>query len=180
MAGLLSIIFGGNKSEKDVKKIFPLVAKINSFFEQYESLTNDELRNKTVIFKERIKEYLKEIDDQIELQKSEAEKLDSADIGGRDAIYRHIDDMRKDRDKKLEEILLEILPEAFAVVKETARRFKDNTELVSKATELDKTFAITKKYIIIEGENVIYKNKWVAGGTEITWNMIHYFAHICS
>lgn len=174
MAGLLSIIFGGNKSEKDVKAIRPLVEKINSFFEQYQSISNDELRGKTIIFKDHIKEYLKEIDDQIDTQKVEAEKLDSADINGRDAIYRHIDDMRKDRDEKLEEVLLEILPEAFAVVKETARRFKDNAELESTATELDKTFALSKKYITIKGDKAIYKNKWMAGGTEITWNMMHY------
>src|SRR6185312_7065250 len=174
MAGLLSIIFGGNKSEKDVKKIRPLVGQINSFFEQYQTISNDELRGKTLIFKERIKEYLKEIDNQVESKKVEAEQLDSADIAGRDAIYRHIDDMRKDRDKKLEEVLLEILPEAFAVVKETARRFKDNKELESTATELDKTFAQTKNYITINGDKAIYKNSWIAGGTMITWNMVHY------
>jgi len=174
MAGLLSVLFGGNKSEKDVKKIRPLVGQINSFFEQYQAISNDELRGKTQIFRERIKEYLKEIDNQIESKKTEAEQLDSADIAGRDAIYRQIDDMGKERDKKLEEVLLEILPEAFAVVKETAHRFKDNTELESTATELDKTFAQTKKYISIDGDKAIYKNKWMAGGTEITWNMVHY------
>ena len=174
MSGLLSVLFGGNKSEKDVKSIWPLVGKINSFFDQYQSISNDELRNKTVIFRERIKEYLKHIDDQVESKQTEAEGLNSADIAGRDAIYREIDDMRKGRDKKLEEILLEILPEAFAVVKETARRFKDNEEIESTATELDKTFAASKKYITIDGEKSIYKNKWTAGGTEITWNMVHY------
>jgi preprotein translocase subunit SecA len=174
MAGLLSVLFGGNKSEKDVKKIRPLVGQINSFFEQYQTISNDELRGKTLIFKERIKEHLKEIDNQIESQKVEAEQLDSSDIAGRDAIYRHIDEMRKDRDKKLEEVLLEILPEAFAVVKETARRFKDNKELESTATELDKTFAQTKNYITINGDKAIYKNSWIAGGTMITWNMVHY------
>jgi preprotein translocase subunit SecA len=174
MAGLLSILFGGNKSEKDVKAIRPLVAKINSFFDQYQSISNDELRGKTNVFRERIKEYLKEIDDEIESKKAEAEQLHSADIAGRDAIYRNIDEMRKNRDKKLEEVLLEILPEAFAVVKETARRFKDNTELISTATELDKTFASTKKYIRIEGDKAIYNNSWPAGGNMITWNMVHY------
>ncbi len=174
MAGILSVLFGGNKSEKDVKKIRPLVGQINSFYDQYQTISNDELRGKTVIFRERIKEHLKEIDNQIESKKVEAEQLDSADIAGRDAIYRNIDDMRKDRDKKLEEVLLEILPEAFAVVKETAHRFKDNAELKSSATELDKTFAQTKKYITINGDKAIYKNKWMAGGTEITWNMVHY------
>ena len=133
MAGFLSILFGGNKSEKDVKVIKPYIAKINSFYEQYQSITNDELRNKTNEFRQRIKEYLSEIDSEIEKRKQEAELLDSADISGRDAIYQGIDAMLKDRDKKQEVVLLEILPEAFAVVKETARRFKENEELVSTA-----------------------------------------------
>ena len=127
MAGFLSILFGGNKSEKDVKVIKPYIAKINTFYEQYHSITNDELRNKTNEFKQRIKEYLADIDAEVEKRKAEAELLDSADISGRDAIYQGVDAMQKDRDKKLEEILLDILPEAFAVVKETARRFKENT-----------------------------------------------------
>ena len=168
------MLFGGNKSEKDVKVIKPYVGKINAFFDQYQSISNDELRNKTVIFRERIKEYLTDIDTEIESRKKEAEVLDSADISGRDAIYQGIDAMRKDRDKKLEDVLMDILPEAFAVVKETARRFKDNAELESTATELDKTFSITKKYITINGDKASYKNKWIAGGTEITWNMVHY------
>jgi preprotein translocase subunit SecA len=174
MAGILSMLFGGNKSEKDLKAIRPYVAKINAFFDQYQSISNDELRGKTADFRQRIKDYLRDIDTQIESEKGEADKLDSADISGRDAIYQHIDALKNDRDKKLEVILLELLPEAFAVVKETARRFKDNAELESTATELDKTFSLTKKYIRIEGEKAIYKNKWTAGGTEITWNMVHY------
>ncbi|MEO5649877.1 MAG: preprotein translocase subunit SecA [Ginsengibacter sp.] len=174
MAGFLSMLFGGNKSEKDVKVLQPYIGKINAFFDQYQSISNDELRNKTIVFRERIKEYLKDIDNEIEARKKEAEVLDSADISGRDAIYQGIDAMRKDRDKKLEEVLMDILPEAFAVVKETARRFKDNAELESTASELDKTFSLTKKYITIDGDKAIYKNKWTAGGTEITWNMVHY------
>jgi preprotein translocase subunit SecA len=174
MSGLLSKLFGGNKSEKDVKVITPYIAKINAFFDQYQSLSNDELRSKTAEFKQRIKEYLTETDDEISRKKEEAEQLDSIDIAGRDHIYQEVDEMGKDRDKKIEEILLEILPEAFAVVKETSRRFKENAELVSTATELDKTFSLTKKYINIDGDKAIYKNKWIAGGTEITWNMVHY------
>jgi preprotein translocase subunit SecA len=174
MPGFLSILFGGNKSEKDVKAITPYVGKINAFFDQYQSISNDELRNKTVVFKDRIKEYLKAIDDEIDAKNKEAELLDSADISGRDAIYQQVDSSKKDRDKKLEEILMEILPEAFAVVKETSRRFKDNEELESTATELDRTFSLTKKYITIDNDKAIYKNKWTAGGNEITWNMIPY------
>ena len=174
MAGILSKLFGGNKSEKDVKVIKPYVGKINAFFEQYRDISNDELRGKTGLFRERIAAYLKDIDNDIETRKSDAELLDSADISGRDAIYQGIDSLKKDRDKKLEEILLDILPEAFAVVKETSRRFKENATLKSKATEMDRNFSVTKKYITIDGDNAIYNNKWMAGGTEITWNMVHY------
>ena len=174
MSGFLSKLFGGNKSEKDVRVITPYVAKINAFYEQYQSLTNDELRSKTNEFRQRIKAFLSETDELINAKKTEADQLPSIDIGGRDLIYQEVDAMSKDRDKKIEEILLEILPEAFAVVKETARRFKENKELVSSATELDRTFSLTQKYITIEGDKAIYKNSWPAGGTEITWNMVHY------
>ena len=174
MAGLLSKLFGGNKSEKDVKKISPLVGEINSFFNQYQSITNDELRNKTQEFKARIKEHLAEIDAAIEAKKQEAESLTALDISGRDAIYQEVDAMRKDRDKKIEEVLKEILPEAFAVVKETANRFKNNTELVSTATELDRNLSVKKGYIRIEGDKSIFKNTWTAAGGEVTWNMVHY------
>src|SRR6185503_18672256 len=129
MSGLLSKLFGGNKSEKDVKIITPYVAKINAFFDEYQSLSNDDLRSKTIGFRQRIKEHLTGIDEDINNKKVEAEQLDSADIAGRDSIYQEVDAMGKERDKKIEEILLELLPEAFAVVKETARRFKENVEL---------------------------------------------------
>src|ERR1039458_986815 len=152
MSGFLSKLFGGNKSEKDVKVITPYVAKINAFYEQYQSLTNDELRSKTNEFRQRIKAFLSETDELINAKKTEADQLPSIDIGGRDLIYQEVDAMSKDRDKKIEEILLEILPEAFAVVKETARRFKENKELVSSATELDRTFSLTQKYITIRSE----------------------------
>lgn len=174
MPGILSLLFGGNKSQKDVKAIMPLVAKTNSYFTEFNTLSNDELRGKTQSFREKIKQYVSSIDEEINRKQTQAEALDSADISGRDALNQDIDSMKKDRDKKIEEVLLEILPEAFAVVKETARRFTENGEIVSKATELDKTFAISKPYITIEGEDAIYQNHWIAGGNEITWNMVHY------
>jgi len=174
MAGLLSKLFGGNKSEKDVKKISPLVADINGHFDKYQSLSNDDLRNKTQEFKARIKDHLSEIDAAIAAKKEEAESLTSLDISGRDAIYQEVDKMRKDRDQKIEEALKEILPEAFAVVKETANRFKNNTELVSAATELDRNLSVKKDYIRIEDGKSIFKNTWTAGGGQVTWNMVHY------
>ena len=174
MLKLISKILGGNKSEKDVAKIKPIVAQVNQFFEQYSSLDNDALRNKTVEFKQRIKEHLKDIDAEIEERQNEAEALPASDIHGKDAIYQEIDKLKKDRDKKIEEALEKIMPEAFAVVKETARRFKENTELVSTATQLDKDFSIHKPYVTISGNQSIYKNTWTAGGGQVTWNMVHY------
>ena len=123
MLNFISKLFGGSKSEKDVKLITPIVQKTNAFFSQYESLTNDQLRNKTAEFRERIKAYLADIDAEIESRKQAAEELAVTDIHSRDAIYQEIDKLKKDRDKKIEESLAEIQPEAFAVVKETARRF---------------------------------------------------------
>jgi preprotein translocase subunit SecA len=174
MLGILSKLFGGSKSEKDVKKITPQVDKINQFFTQYQSFTNDQLRNNTQEFRKRITAHLADIDKQIEDKKQDAEALPIADINGRDVIYKGIDELKKDRDKKIEEILNEILPEAFATVKETARRFKENTTIESSATELDKTLAVKKDYITIDVDKAIFKNSWTAGGGQITWNMVHY------
>jgi len=174
MIGFISKIFGGNKSEKDVKKIAPEVEKINRFFNSYASLTNDELRSKTEEFRSRIKEYLKEADAEIEAKKSEAEQLPEDNINERDLIYKEVDELKKERDQKLEVILKELLPEAFAVVKETSRRFKENETIESAATELDRALATTRTHITIQGDKAIYKNNWMAAGNLVKWNMIHY------
>ncbi len=174
MIGLLSKLFGGNKSEKDVKKIQPNVAKINDFFSQYQSLSNDQLRNKTQEFKERIKQYLAKTDEEITAKKEEAEALPIDDISQRDAIYHEVDELKKGRDKQIEEVLNEIMPEAFAVIKETARRFKENTTLESTATELDKTLSVKKDHIKILGSTSVFSNSWKAAGGDVTWNMLHY------
>ena len=154
MIGAISKLFGGNKSEKDVKKISPQVEKINQFFTQYQSLSNDDLRNKTVDFKQRITAHLADMDQQIADKKKAAEDLPIEEINQRDVIYKEIDELKKDRDKELEVILQELLPEAFAVVKETARRFKDNETLEVTATELDKMLAVKKDNINIEADTV--------------------------
>jgi preprotein translocase subunit SecA len=175
MIAFFSKIFGGSKSEKDVKAIMPLVAKVNQHFTAFASLSNDELRGKTAEFRSRITEHLKEIDARIEAANADAEALPHNDLAGRDAIYQDVDKLKKERDQKIEEILKEIQPEAFAVVKETARRFKENSELVSAATDLDREFvARGKNYIRIEGDQAIYQNTWLAAGGEVTWNMVHY------
>jgi len=174
MAGFFSKIFGGNKSEKDVKKIQPIVAQINDFFASYQSLENDALRAKTQEFRQRIENHLKEIDEEISSKNKQAEELAFNDLNGKDAIYQEVDGLKKDRDKKVEEVLKQILPEAFAVVKETARRFKENSEIVSTALPLDRDLSVKKDYIRIEGDKAIFKNSWLAAGGQITWNMVHY------
>jgi preprotein translocase subunit SecA len=174
MLKLISKLLGGNKSEKDIAVIQPTIKKINDFYAQYKNLTNDELRNKTVDFKERIKNYLSEIDAIILNKQNEAEALPADEVQSKDVIYQEVDKLKKDRNKKLEEILKEILPEAFAVVKETAYRFTNNAEIITTATSLDRDLSVRKTYVSIDGDNAIFKNTWNAAGGQITWNMVHY------
>ncbi|MGZ5220881.1 MAG: preprotein translocase subunit SecA, partial [Chitinophagaceae bacterium] len=174
MMGFLSKLFGGNKSDKDVKKILPVVEKINQHFAGYASLTNDQLRSKTQEFRQRIQAHLAPTDETIVAKNKEAEELPFNDLMGKDAIYQEVDKLKKERDKKIEELLQELLPEAFAVVKETARRFKENTEVISTASQLDRDLSVKKDYITIDGDKSIYKNIWTAGGSPVTWNMLHY------
>jgi preprotein translocase subunit SecA len=174
MLGFIQKLIGGSKSEKDVKKIAPVVEKVNQFFTRYASLSNDELRNKTQEFRQRIKKHLEEIDTIIANKNKEADDLPFNDLTGKDAIYQEVDKLKKDRDKKIEEALNEIMPEAFAVVKETARRFKENTEMISTATQMDRDLSVKKDYITIDGDKSIFKNTWTAAGGTVTWNMVHY------
>ncbi len=175
MLGFLSKLFGGNKSERDVKQIQPLVGKINTFFEEYKSLSNDALRGKSVEFRGRIKDGLTDIDEAIADKKAEAEGLPPEEMSERDAIYQEIDKLIKERDTQLEDILQEILPEVFATMKEAARRFKENATLESTATPLDRELAGKGRVnVTIDGEKAIHKNTWTAAGGEITWNMVHY------
>jgi len=174
MLKFITKLFGSSKSEKDVQKILPIVEKANSFFASYASLTNDELRGKTAEFKQRIQNHLVAIDAQIAEKKEIADALSDTEIHKRDAIYKEVDVLNKERDQKIEEALAEIQPEAFAVVKETARRFSTNEELVATATPLDREFSVKKDYISIKGEQSVFKNKWTAAGGKVTWNMVHY------
>jgi preprotein translocase subunit SecA len=174
MLGFIAKLFGGNKSERDTKELLPLVDKINQHFTQFQSLSNDELRHKSVEFRARIQEYLSEIDASISDLNKRAENLPSEDIHGKDEIYQEVDKLRKDRNKQIEEVLKEILPEAFAVMKETARRFSLGKPLEATATELDRELSVKKDYISLEGDKIIYNNSWNAAGSPITWNMVHY------
>lgn len=171
MLKFLSKLFG-SKSERDVKGVQPLVNKIKEEYEKLSALTHDELRGKTLDFKQRIGNYLQDIDNEINSLKQEAEATEDMEL--KTSTYDKIDKLTKDRDKKLEEVLLEILPEAFAVVKETARRFTENKEIEVTASEFDRDIAARKPNVSIQGDKAIWKNTWIAAGSEVTWNMVHY------
>ncbi|MEY3152228.1 MAG: hypothetical protein RLZZ333_825, partial [Bacteroidota bacterium] len=174
MLTFLSKILGGSKSEKDVKLIYPIADKINVHFSSYASLTNDQLRSKTTEFRKRIQDHLKEIDQSINTLNQEAENLPAEDIIAKDDIYKQVDEWKKKRDGEIEEILNEILPEAFAVVKEAGRRFKEHDELTSTATVLDRDLSVKKDYITIQGNESVFKTSWMAAGNLVNWNMVHY------
>lgn len=174
MLGFIQKLFGGSKSEKDVKSIQPLVAKANEYFAAYQTLSNDQLRAKTREFKDRIQQHLSAINEEIAQLSAQAEALPFSDFTGKDAIYQEVDKLKKKKNEQIEEALKEIAPEAFAVVKETSRRFKENPVMTSTATDLDRQLAIKKEHIKIEGEQSHFSNSWTAGGNIVTWNMVHY------
>jgi preprotein translocase subunit SecA len=174
MIGFISKLFGGNKSEKDIKGIMPRVEQVNQFVAAYASISNDDLRAKTNEFKQRIKDHLQEMDATIADLGKKAEELPFSDISGKDALYIEMDELKKKRDDLIEEVLENILPEAFAVVKETARRFKENTQIITTANDRDRALSVVKDYVKIEGDQAIYSNSWTAAGGAITWNMVHY------
>jgi preprotein translocase subunit SecA len=167
-------IFGGNAAEKAMKEIMPLIAQINEHFESYQTISTDELRNKTAEFKTRIGEYLKDIDEELKEANAKILAFSSEQIDEKEEIFQQITDFEKSRDEKLEEILKEILPEAFAVTKEAARRLSENSEIESTATDLDKDLAVKHSNIRIEGNKAYYANEWLAAGGKIKWNMVHY------
>lgn len=172
MLGFLNKLFG-SKSERDIKQIQPLLQLIKEEYPKLQSLTDDELRQKTASFKTKIRETLAELDSKVAELKSSAENPELP-IHDKTAIYDEIDRLNKDRDKQLEVVLLEILPEAFAVVKETARRFTENKALEVTATQFDRDLAARKNNVVIQGDKAVHHNKWLAAGTEVVWNMVHY------
>ena len=164
--------FVGDKSKKDIRAIQHLVDQINKHQLEFERISNDELREKTAVFKAKITEKRKSIDQQISELNTQLEGL--ADIDQREDIYNQIDALEAEALVVTETCLDEILPEAFAVVKETARRFVHNTQLRVKASPRDREFAQDKGYVVLEGDDAIWANSWDAAGKPITWDMIHY------
>ena len=168
-------VFVGDKSSNDVKELKPIVDKINIEFAALANLSNDELRAKTAQFRTQIAEYIKAETDKIAELKKQAEANKYEEARENEKIFEEIDRLEKTITKKIEEILEQILPSAFAVVKETARRLTENSALEVSATDFDRQLAaMGKDFVTISGDKAIWKNTWTAAGSTVVWNMIHY------
>ncbi|MGB0402963.1 MAG: preprotein translocase subunit SecA [Salibacteraceae bacterium] len=166
--------FFGNKSEKDIEELSPQVELIHKAFDKLQNLSSDQLRAKTGELKERIAEKLRTEQDEIDALKIKIEEDFSLSVSDKEAIYGQIDSLEEVVTSKLDEVLNEILPEAFAIVKETASRFTNNDYIEVTANENDRKLASTKEHITISGDKAQWSKKWLAAGGEIEWNMIHY------
>lgn len=171
-ANLLRKLFG-TKSERDIKSITPLVEKTKAAYKRIDSLTNDALREESTLLKERVAKYIaKEESQQSELR----EKLEdpNLEIDKKEEIADSYDKLTKVIDEKIEEILLELLPDAFAIMKSTARRFTENSTIEVKASEYDRELATSHQFVTINGDQATWNSSWIAGGNPIVWDMIHY------
>ena len=174
MSILNSIIktFVGDKTKKDLKKITPLVSKINDYQKNFESFSNDQLREKTTQFKSLLSQENQSFSKNI--GSLEKEVVNTSDLDEKESIYKQIDREKEESQKNTENILNSILPEAFAVVKETARRFVINKEMEVTASSYDRELSQFKSYVQLTGDKAIWSNSWDAAGKPIVWDMIHY------
>ena len=174
--GFFAKLFG-NKATRDNKALQPILNKALEAYENIKTLDIDALRHKTVEFKEYINNYIAEDEARIKELKIKAETED-LDLEKKNEIFEQVDKLEKQQLEKIEEALNNILPEAFAVLKETAKRFKENEVVEATATDLDRELASKFNHINVEGDKVYYDNSWVAGGNTITWDMVPYNVQI--
>ena len=172
MLGKILKLFVGDKSKKDLKLINPIIEKIHSFEKEMNGLSNDELRGQTLIFKKEIQNATSDIDLEIEKIKNEIDDIN--DFDKKEELFNQIDKLNEDAYKISEETLNKILPKAFAVVKETAKRFVENKEIIVETNDYDLELSTTKDYIQIKNNKSYWKNTWDAAGKNIVWDMIHY------
>jgi preprotein translocase subunit SecA len=165
-----------DKKTKDIKKMKPILEKVNSFREPMKQLSLDELRNKTNEFRSIIKERTADLREKQDALRKHAEE--EKDLEKREEIYTQVDELEDEIYQREEQVLNEILPEAFAVVRETARRFKDNEILEVTTTPMDRELSATRDYIQVNDDKTIWKNSWDAEGKEVTWDMVHYDVQI--
>lgn len=177
MLKLIAKLFG-TKSEKDIKRIMPLVEETKREGEELLSISNDELRNKTTEVRAFIDAKLKPIDDQLSGLHKQIADQPNLDLNEKDTLFKQIDKLEGDRNKELEKVLLEALPKAFAIIRETARRFKENEYLEVSIRDFDITLSAKYENVKIVGDKARWYNKWMAAGNLITWDMVHYEVQI--
>ena len=159
----------GDKNTKDQSTYQPFVESVNAVYPEIQSLTDNELRSQTNIFIQKIQEDKSSLEDQLAELKEEAENT-GLSIQDKTAIFERVEKLEKEVDERIEETLLEILPQAFSVIKETAYRWANNGKLVVDAQDFDKDLAASKDGIIIEGDKAIWSNEWTAAGNHVKWN----------
>lgn len=173
MFGFFAKLFG-TKSERDLKALQPYVAKINAAYRKLEGLTHDELRAATIGLKDHIRGAMQQAAAALDQARELAHKSTSASIEIQDTLYKQVSDKEHAYKQQLEEVLTTLLPEAFAIMKETARRFKTYPEIATTATLYDREVASRNDYVTLEGDRAIWKNHWQAAGSTIRWDMVHY------
>ncbi len=173
MLNIIKKVFG-SKAERDFKEIKGILDKTLQVYEEIKLLDNDRLRAKTLELKERIAKHISEEQRQIDTLKEYLETNYDIDVEEKERIYEQIDQLDDRQNEKTEELLETLIPEAFSVVKETARRFYENKEVLVTANDFDRELASTHPSIEIKGGKAAYKNQWMAGGNMITWDMVHY------
>ena len=169
----ISKVFG-SKAQSDLKKLEPYIGRVNNIFDELTSISNDELRAKTDDFRSRISEFTSGIDEEIDSIQEGIDNDPEMELHEKEEQYARIDQLKTERNEKIEEALEEILPEAFAVIKEVARRFMENDSITAKANDQDRDLAAEHDHVSINGDQVTYQNTWMAAGAPITWNMLHY------
>ena len=165
--------FLGNKADRDMREVTPYVEKIKKVYDPLLELSNDQIRERSAALKQKVADFVAEDKNNLDELKAKAEDPE-VDVSQKEAIYKEIDELGDKIDEEYEVVLNEILPEAFAVIKETARRFKENEEIEVSALDYDRALAASRDSVEIKGNRAIWKNKWMAGGNEITWDMVHY------
>ena len=173
MANFLAKIFG-NKSQRDLKEVMPLVNKAKEAYEIIKNLTNDELRAKTAEFRARIQQAIEVEETELQQLRSRIENEYDMPVNEKESLYKRIETIEKVSYDKTQDVLNQILPEAFAVVKETARRFAENEEVEVTASDRDRDISAYRESVNIRGDKAYYKTTWSAGGNMITWDMVHY------
>ncbi len=164
----------GSKAGRDFKELQPFVDQVNGYYTQYTGLSHDALRAKTTEFRARIADHLSDIDSEIKVLRDQIDAASFDMVNEKEAWYNEIDKLEDKRNESLEVVLEEILPEAFALVKETARRFTEEDTVFATATDYDRDLAASRPHIEIKGSDVVYHTKWLAAGAEVNWNMVHY------